>query len=114
MLVSWDFMGFNGIYPLEMTNIADWNITIVHGKTHEISMAIFHSDVTNYWRVVRSEKWACQSWGLLEEPNAMPNGTVSWSPQKDQHTAHFFQEKKRTQMRIKCTSSATKLLQMGK
>ena len=31
MVVSWDFMGY---YPLVMTNIANWKITIFNGQIH--------------------------------------------------------------------------------
>ena len=32
---------FSEGYPLVMTNIANWNITVLNGKIHVISMAIF-------------------------------------------------------------------------
>ena len=38
-------MGFYGTYPLVNVNIVNWKITMFHGKTHVISMAIFNSYV---------------------------------------------------------------------
>ena len=43
--ILWDFMGFYGIYPMVMTHIANWKITIFNGKIHYFDWAIFHSYV---------------------------------------------------------------------
>ena len=40
-MVSWDFIG---TYPLVMTNIANWKITMFNGKI-TISVVIYHSHV---------------------------------------------------------------------
>ena len=44
-------MVFYEMYPLVVTNIANWKITMVNGKTHDFDWAIFNSYVSHYQRV---------------------------------------------------------------
>ena len=44
-------MGFYGIYPLVVTNIAMENHHATHGKTHVMSMAMFNGKLLNYQRI---------------------------------------------------------------
>ena len=66
---------FHGSYPLvnvyQNTMERSTMVTIVNGKTHELSMAMFNSHVN----------WLEGRWGIQASPNTSPNARFMGGPQ---------------------------------